>query len=163
VLFDEIDKAAPSMTRLLMGVLDKGLLRLGDNTTVNFRKEPGVPHQQPGRAGDVARKSTPSSASSPSRPPSAEPHRQAPEHRPGVGAQALLAGNLSNRIDCIITYQPLTAESLSAILDHQHCRSANTTSTRGSATGFIHPRGAIRGAPVPAAEGHQSRSTAPVS
>src|SRR6202162_2562821 len=34
VLFDEIEKAAPSMTRLLLGVLDKGILRLGDNSTV---------------------------------------------------------------------------------------------------------------------------------
>src|SRR5712671_1195771 len=32
VLFDEIEKAAPSMTRLLLGVLDKATLRLGDNT-----------------------------------------------------------------------------------------------------------------------------------
>src|SRR5213075_2169083 len=38
VLFDEIEKAAPSMTRLLMGVLDKAALRLGDNTSVNFEK-----------------------------------------------------------------------------------------------------------------------------
>src|SRR5437763_8927368 len=38
VLFDEIEKAAPSMTRLLLGVLDKGQLRLGDNSTVNFEK-----------------------------------------------------------------------------------------------------------------------------
>ena len=38
VLFDEIEKAAPSLTRLLMGVLDKALLRLGDNTTVNFER-----------------------------------------------------------------------------------------------------------------------------
>src|SRR5436305_2820814 len=38
VLFDEIEKAAPSMTRLLLGVLDKGLLRLGDNSVVNFEK-----------------------------------------------------------------------------------------------------------------------------
>src|SRR6185503_12765030 len=34
VLFDEIEKAAPSMTRLLLGVLDKATLRLGDNTAV---------------------------------------------------------------------------------------------------------------------------------
>src|SRR5580693_3662793 len=34
VLFDEIEKAAPSMTRLLLGVLDKAVLRLGDNSTV---------------------------------------------------------------------------------------------------------------------------------
>src|SRR5258708_3514052 len=38
LLFDEIEKAAPSMTRLLLGVLDKAVLRLGDNTTVNFER-----------------------------------------------------------------------------------------------------------------------------
>src|ERR1700676_4359784 len=38
VLFDEIEKAAPSLTRLLLGVLDKATLRLGDNSTVNFEK-----------------------------------------------------------------------------------------------------------------------------
>src|SRR5690242_17356412 len=38
VLFDEIEKAAPSMTRLLLGVLDKANLKLGDNTSVNFER-----------------------------------------------------------------------------------------------------------------------------
>lgn len=38
VLFDEIEKAAPSMQRILLGVMDKGHLRLGDNTVVNFEK-----------------------------------------------------------------------------------------------------------------------------
>src|SRR5579862_1566608 len=38
LLFDEIEKAAPSMTRLLLGVLDKAILRLGDNSAVNFEK-----------------------------------------------------------------------------------------------------------------------------
>ena len=38
VLFDEIEKAAPSLTRLLLGVLDKGILHLGDNSSVNFDK-----------------------------------------------------------------------------------------------------------------------------
>src|SRR5689334_25114617 len=38
ILFDEIEKAAPSMTRLLLGVLDKATLRLGDNNTVNFER-----------------------------------------------------------------------------------------------------------------------------
>ncbi len=38
VLFDEVEKAAASLTRLLMGVLDKAVLRLGDNTTVNFER-----------------------------------------------------------------------------------------------------------------------------
>src|ERR1700744_3547495 len=38
VLFDEIEKAAPSLSRLLLGVLDRGVLRLGDNSVVNFEK-----------------------------------------------------------------------------------------------------------------------------
>src|SRR6266498_4580147 len=38
VLFDEIEKAAHSTTMLLLGILDKAILRLGDNTSVNFEK-----------------------------------------------------------------------------------------------------------------------------
>src|SRR5688572_23091016 len=38
VLFDEIEKASPSLTRLLLGVLDKASLRLGDNNVVNFER-----------------------------------------------------------------------------------------------------------------------------
>src|ERR1700682_172793 len=38
VLFDEIEKAAPSITKLLLGILDKGILHLGDNTIVDFEK-----------------------------------------------------------------------------------------------------------------------------
>jgi ATP-dependent Clp protease ATP-binding subunit ClpA len=36
IVFDEIEKAAPSLCRMLFGVLDKASLRLGDNTSVNF-------------------------------------------------------------------------------------------------------------------------------
>src|SRR5882762_7237587 len=36
VLIDEIEKGAQSLTKLLLGILDKGILRLGDNTSVNF-------------------------------------------------------------------------------------------------------------------------------
>ena len=38
MLFDEIEKATPSLTQLLLGILDKATLRLGDNTDVNFEK-----------------------------------------------------------------------------------------------------------------------------
>ena len=59
VLFDEIEKAAPSMTRLLLGVLDKGHAAAGRQLHRQFRKEPGVSDQQPGRAGDDAARSIP--------------------------------------------------------------------------------------------------------
>src|SRR5208337_5346155 len=38
VLFDEIEKAAPSLVQLLLGVLDRGALRLGDGALVNFER-----------------------------------------------------------------------------------------------------------------------------
>lgn len=38
VLFDEIEKACHSMRRLLLGVLDRGILRTGDNNIVNFER-----------------------------------------------------------------------------------------------------------------------------
>jgi len=38
LLFDEFDKAAPSMHRILLGVLDKGTLSLGDNTVVDMTR-----------------------------------------------------------------------------------------------------------------------------
>ncbi len=53
VLFDEIEKAAPSMTRLLLGVLDKAVLRLGDNTHGQFRADDHFSDQQSGRGGDA--------------------------------------------------------------------------------------------------------------
>lgn len=38
VVFDEIEKAASSMIKILLGVLDKAVLKLGDNTSVNFER-----------------------------------------------------------------------------------------------------------------------------
>ena len=38
VLFDEVEKAAPSLNRLLLGVLDRATLKLGDNTNCNFER-----------------------------------------------------------------------------------------------------------------------------
>lgn len=38
LLLDEIEKAAPSMMRMLLGILDKGILRLGDNNLVNLER-----------------------------------------------------------------------------------------------------------------------------
>lgn len=38
VLFDEIEKASDELRQLLLGILDKGLVTLGDNTTTNFTR-----------------------------------------------------------------------------------------------------------------------------
>ena len=92
VLFDEIEKAAPSMTRLLLGVLDKGILRLGDNTVVNFEKSLVFLTSNLG-AREMMREINPDfgfqSVKTPERHGS---HRKAAKHRAGRGTQALLAG-----------------------------------------------------------------------
>jgi ATP-dependent Clp protease ATP-binding subunit ClpA len=38
VLFDEIEKASDALWNLLLGILDKGVLTLGDNSTVDFSR-----------------------------------------------------------------------------------------------------------------------------
>ena len=117
VLFDEIEKAAPSMTRLLLGVLDKATLRLGDNSSVNFersmifltsnlgaeamRKELYPDFGFEGLAGSEGRKNVPSKLES-----------------IGLGAvRRKFSPEFVNRIDAVITYLPLETRSLRIILD----------------------------------------------
>jgi CheY-like chemotaxis protein len=118
VLFDEIEKAAPSLTRLLLGVLDKAVLRLGDNTHVNF--ENSIIFLTSNLGADQMMK----------------------ELRPNFGFQSAVRGERSdlegkldsigltsvrkkfspefvNRIDRVITYHPLDDQALNSILDLQ--------------------------------------------
>jgi ATP-dependent Clp protease ATP-binding subunit ClpA len=116
VLFDEIEKAAPAFTTLLLGLLDKGTLRLGDNSSVNFEKtlifltsnlgaremlkevQPDIGFQRADvrSAADVAGRLE------------------------GIGLAAVrrrFSPEFVNRLDAVITYRPLDAESLEKILD----------------------------------------------
>lgn len=118
VLFDEIEKAAPAMTRLLLGILDKGTLRLGDNSTVSFEKSLIFFTSNLG-----------------SREMMKEIHpdfgfqagiKKEPIHltcRLESIALAAVRKRFSpefvNRIDAIVTYKPLDADALASILD-QH-------------------------------------------
>ena len=118
VLFDEIEKAAPSMTRLLLGVLDKAQLRLGDNTSVNFEKSMVFLTSNLGSR-EMLREINP------------EFGFQSAQHSEradligklqSIGLVAVrkrFSPEFVNRIDCIITYQPLDQEALAAILEHQ--------------------------------------------
>ncbi|MEX2262881.1 MAG: AAA family ATPase [Bryobacteraceae bacterium] len=118
VLFDEIEKAAPSMTRLLLGVLDKATLRLGDNSVVNFEKSIVFLTSNLG-AREMMKEINPHFGFGAG--PGADPQ----ELRTKLQSIALgavrkrFSPEFVNRIDCVITYQPLDAESLEAILDHQ--------------------------------------------
>jgi CheY-like chemotaxis protein len=135
VLFDEIEKAAPSMTRLLLGVLDKGLLRLGDNSTVNFEKSLVFLTSNLG-AREMLREINPDfgfqSAGGGERTDLTSKLRNIGL----VSVRKRFSPEFVNRIDCIITYQPLTVESLSLILDQQITDLQNHVNTRLGARSF---------------------------
>jgi ATP-dependent Clp protease ATP-binding subunit ClpA len=135
VLFDEIEKAAPSMTRLLLGVLDKAVLRLGDNSTVNFEKSLVFLTSNLG-AREMIREINPEfgfqSVKGTERPDIL--HKL--QNIALVAVRKRFSPEFVNRIDCIITYQPLTPEALSAILDHQITDLQNHVNTRLGSRSF---------------------------
>ena len=118
VLFDEIEKAAPSITSLLLGILDKGILRLGDNSVVNFEKSLIFFTSNLG-AREMLKEINPhigfQSGSSSKTPVDLTNKIQAI----GLGAvRKRFSPEFVNRIDAVVTYRPLDAEALEMILDH---------------------------------------------
>jgi CheY-like chemotaxis protein len=117
VLFDEVEKAAPSLTVLLLGILDKGTLNLGDNTLVNFERTFIFLTSNLG-AHEMSKEVQPDIGFQPT------DHRT-PEQIAGrlesIGLAAVrkrFSPEFVNRIDVIVTYQPLDAEAIARILDH---------------------------------------------
>jgi len=118
VLFDEIEKAAPSMARLLLGILDKATLRLGDNSTVNFEKSLIFLTSNLG-ARAMGRELRPGFGFEALAPKCAE---RAASKLEAIGLNAVrrkFSPEFVNRLDAVITYKPLSAEALSQILDQQ--------------------------------------------
>ena len=129
VLFDEIEKAAPSMTRLLLGVLDKGILRLGDNSTVNFEKSLVFLTSNLG-AREMMRELNPDFGFQSVKLGERTDLTNKLQNIALVAVRKRFSPEFVNRIDSIITYQPLTQESLAAILDKQITDLQNHVNTR---------------------------------
>ena len=117
VLFDEIEKAAPSITGLLLGILDKGILRLGDNSVVNFERCLIFFTSNLG-AREMLKEINPHigfQSGSSKTPIDLANKIQAI----GLGAvRKRFSPEFVNRIDAVVTYKPLDAEALEMILDH---------------------------------------------
>src|SRR3984885_6265063 len=135
VLFDEIEKAAPSLTRLLLGVLDKGILRLGDNSIVNFEKSLVFLTSNLG-AREMMREINPDFGFQSVKPTQRSDLTGKLQSIALVAVRKRFSPEFVNRIDCIITYQPLTPESLSTILDQQIADLQNHVNTRLGARSF---------------------------
>jgi ATP-dependent Clp protease ATP-binding subunit ClpA/CheY-like chemotaxis protein len=118
VLFDEIEKAAPSVTRLLLGILDKATLRLGNNTEVNFEKSLIFFTSNLG-AREMLKEMRPTLGFKSALPPDWDEISGRLENIALGAVRKAYSPEFVNRIDAVITYQPLEAESLAVILEQQ--------------------------------------------
>ncbi len=123
VLFDEIEKASDALWNLLLGVLDKGTLTLGDNRRVDFSRSMIFMTSNLGagemsalvrptlgfNACDATRKSQAGVVS--------EGLRSKIEHSGIEAARRKFTPESINRLDKIVTFQPLGSAQLRRILD----------------------------------------------
>ena len=118
VLFDEIEKAAPSMTRLLLGVLDKGDPAAGRQHHVNFEKT--LMFLTSNLGATAMRKEISPEFGFEAMVPSQRSGLAKKLESIGTGAvRKKFSPEFVNRIDAVITYQPLEASSLAIIIDQQ--------------------------------------------
>ncbi|MCX6622698.1 MAG: AAA family ATPase [Acidobacteria bacterium] len=118
VLFDEIEKAAPSLIRLLLGILDRASVRLGDNSTVSFERcliflTSNLGARQMMRELDGALGLGPKEAAN-----SADQARRL-ERQAVRAMKRHFSPEFVNRIDSVFTYQPLAPAAFGKILDLQ--------------------------------------------
>ena len=135
ILFDEIEKAAPSMTRLLLGILDKATLRLGDNTTVNFEKTLIFLTSNLGSK-SIQRANKPDFGYEAMLPPPPLPDTSKIQSIGMAAVRQKFSPEFVNRIDSVITYKPLNREACEMILDHIFSNFARLIHNRLGIRGF---------------------------
>jgi ATP-dependent Clp protease ATP-binding subunit ClpA len=118
LLFDEIEKAAPSMMRMLLGVLDRGILRLGDNNLVNLERTMIFMTSNLG-ADKMQKELTPTLGFSALAASEKGPGSSRLESIGLAAAKRKFSPEFMNRIDATIAYQPLDDKALNQILDLQ--------------------------------------------
>ena len=119
VLFDEIEKASPSLTRLLLGVLDKATLRLGDNNVVNFERSLIFLTSNVGARGMQEELGPGMGFNRAAAEADASPDAMRLEAIATRAARKKFAPEFMNRLDSVVTYRPLTGDALNEILDLQ--------------------------------------------
>lgn len=115
LLFDEIEKASPAMTRILLGVMDNSTLKLGDNTQVNFDNTIIIMTSNLG-AEQLKKETNPDFGFSAFAPIATASN----DRLSSIGnnsAKKRLSPEFMNRIDMILTYKMLDKEHFEKILD----------------------------------------------
>jgi ATP-dependent Clp protease ATP-binding subunit ClpA len=117
VLFDEIEKANDSLWQLLLGILDKATLTLGDNRKVDFSRCIVCMTSNLG-ASEMTRISEGGIGFAPVRRAEAQPEIDRKIYRVAVeAAKRRFSPEFMNRIDKVIVFHTLNREQLRGILD----------------------------------------------
>src|SRR5262245_16630564 len=119
VLFDEIEKASDALWNLLLGILDKGVLTLGDNRRVDFSSAMIFLTSNLGAAEMCALSSPRLGFHSPTVGDSGV-REELDQRMSSIGiaaARRKFTPEFVNRLDKIVVFKPLGDEELSRILD----------------------------------------------
>ncbi len=121
VLFDEIEKASDALWQLLLGILDKATLTLGDNRRVDFSQSVIFMTSNLG-AGEMSRLTEggigfTGAAPAARTPQEAESLEQRIRRTAVEAARRRFSPEFLNRIDQIVVFRALTTEHLRKILD----------------------------------------------
>jgi CheY-like chemotaxis protein/energy-coupling factor transporter ATP-binding protein EcfA2 len=135
VLFDEIEKAAPAMTGLLLGIFDRAELRLGDGSVVDFSKSLIFLTSNLG-AREMMGEMSPALGFGAGTIRDQDDLRESLQR---IGMRAVekhFSPEFVNRIDAVVTYRPLDTTSVVAILDQQVTELQQHVHTRLGARSF---------------------------
>ena len=119
VLFDEIEKASDSVWQLLLGILDKATLTLGDNSRTDFSNTIVIMTSNLG-AREMSELTTPGIgfACATDQKQSSEPGMDQKIYRTAVeAARHNFTPEFMNRIDTMVVFRSLTEQNLRRILD----------------------------------------------
>ncbi|MGA8075438.1 MAG: AAA family ATPase [Candidatus Acidiferrales bacterium] len=117
LLFDEIEKASDSLWQLLLGILDKATLTLGDNRRVDLSQTMIFMTSNLG-GGEITELMTGGLGFAPQqRPETQNGLDQKVERTASEAAKRKFAPEFMNRIDKVVVFHPLRAEQLESILE----------------------------------------------
>jgi ATP-dependent Clp protease ATP-binding subunit ClpB len=117
LLFDEIEKASDALWQLLLGILDKATLTLGDNRRVDLSETMIFMTSNLG-GGEITQLMTGGLGFAPSVPPEKVVGLDAKVERTAAeAAKRKFAPEFMNRIDKVVVFHPLRTEQLELILE----------------------------------------------
>ncbi len=117
LLFDEIEKASDALWQLLLGILDKATLTLGDNRRVDLSQAMIFMTSNLG-GGEITELMTGGMGFAPQvRPESQTGLDQKVERTASEAAKRKFAPEFMNRIDKVVVFHPLRSEQLEQILE----------------------------------------------